>query len=212
MKRLIRILALVLVSAVIHVGVFHLFDGMTGTRPAHEPIQVSLVSLKAPEKTTLTEPPRPEPKPTPKPGPEPKPAHEPVREPEPQGPHEVPVESAEPVTESRSSAFDGPSHEVRTVDSRMVVEAYERQVAEIIRRNLHYPSIARRRGIEGTVHVRFVIEGRGRAADTRITRSSGALVLDRNALETIERCSFPSPPGGSFEISLPITFRLIEER
>lgn len=210
MKRPIRILAFVLVSAVMHMGVFHLFEGIAVNRPAHEPVQVSLVSQKAPEKTILAESPKPKPKPEPRL--EPKPVQDPAREPEPQEPREAPVEAAEPVIKSKTSAFEEPSHEIGTVDSRIVAAAYERQVAEIIRRNLQYPSNARRRGIEGTVLVRFVIEGRGRAADIRIVRSSGARILDRNALESIAKCSFPPPPGSSVEISLPITFRLIKER
>ncbi len=216
MKRPIRILAFVLVSAVIHMGVSHLLEGMTVSGRTYEPVQVSLVSQKAPEKTIVTEPPKPEPKPQPrpKPKPEPKPAPEPepVPEPEPQKPLEVPEEAAEPVIQSEPSALEEPSHEISTVDSRMVAAAYERQVAEIIRRNLQYPANARRRGIEGTVLVRFVIEDRGRTADILIVQSSGAPILDRNALETIVKCSFPPPPGGSVELSLPITFRLIGER
>ncbi len=220
MKRPIRILAFVLVSAVIHMGVSHLLEGMTVNGRTYEPVQVTLVTQKAPEKTIVAEPPKPEPKPKqkpkpkPKPKPEPKPVPkpEPVPEPEPQEPLEVTEEAAEPVIESEPSALQDPAREISTVDSRMVAAAYERQVAQIIRRNLLYPANARRRGIEGTVLVRFVIEDRGRAADIRIVESSGAPILDGNALETIMKCSFPPPPGGSVELSLPITFRLIGER
>ncbi len=204
MKRPIRILAFVLVSVVIHMGVSHLLEGMTVSRRTYEPVQVSLVSQKAPEKTMVAEPPKPEPKP--------KPELMPVPKPEPQESREVSEEAAEPVIESEPSAFEESTHEISTVDSRMVAAAYERQVAEIIRHNLQYPANARRRGIEGTVLVRFVIEDRSRAADIRIVQSSGAPILDGNVLETIMKCSFPPPPGGRVELSLPITFRLIGEK
>ena len=214
MKRPIRILVFVLVSMAIHLGVTHLFEGMAVSRQSYEPVQVTLVSQKSPEKTIVAETPKPEPKPKPKPKlkPKPEPVPEPVPEPEPQEPVEVPEEASEPVMESEPSVLEEPSHEISAVDSRMIAAAYESQVAEIIRRNLQYPANARRRGIEGTVLVRFVIEDRGRTADILIVQSSGAPILDRNALETIVKCSFPPPPGGSVELSLPITFRLIGER
>ncbi len=219
MKRTIRILVFVLLSAFIHMGVSHLLEGMTVSRQKYEPVQVTLVSQKSPEKTIVAETQKPETKPKPEPKPKPKPKHEPkpapkpepLPEPEPQEPVEVPEEVKEPESESEASALKEPSREVSAVDSRVVAAAYERQVAEIIRHNLQYPANARRRGIEGTVLVRFIIESPGRAADTRIVQSSGATILDRNALETIMKCSFPPPPGGTVELSLPITFRLTGE-
>jgi len=205
MKRLIRFLFFVLLSAVIHMGASRLLEGMAVHRQTYEPVQVALVSQKAPEKTIVPETPKPKPKPEPKPKPKsaPKPA--------PQEPAGVPEEVTETVIEGEASALQEPSHRACAIDSRMISAAYERQVAEIIRHNLQYPANARRRGIEGTLLVRFVIEVRGRAAEIRIVQSSGAPILDRNALETIMKCSFPPPPGGSVELSLPITFRLTGE-
>jgi protein TonB len=76
-----------------------------------------------------------------------------------------------------------------------------------------YPRAARRAGIEGTVHVRFVIDPEGRIADAAVERSSGARVLDHAALDLLARAT-PVPGFAQFglaqalELRLPIDYRL----
>lgn len=204
MKRLIKIFVFLTLSLIIHLGVSQLFTGSTVSRQAYRQVHVSLVSQKAPEKPQIPEQPKPQPKPKPKPKPKPEPRPEPVPEPQ-----EAPEEEIEPAPESVTPAE--PVESVSAVDSRMAAEIYERQVLNIIRKNLRYPANARRRGIEGTVTVRFTILGSGEVSGVRIVRSSGANVLDKATLEAIGRCGFPPPPGGRVELSIPITFRLTEE-
>ena len=62
-----------------------------------------------------------------------------------------------------------------------------------IQEHLRYPLSARRRGLEGTVHVEFLLYPDGRLGDIRITKSSNHPVLDHAAVDTI-RAGSPYPP------------------
>jgi protein TonB len=89
----------------------------------------------------------------------------------------------------------------------------ELHVLDWLAQHREYPRAARRAGLEGTVHVRFVIDPEGRIADAAVERSSGARVLDRAALELLGRAS-PVPGLAQFglaqalELRLPIDYRL----
>jgi len=89
----------------------------------------------------------------------------------------------------------------------------ELHVLDWLARHREYPRAARRAGLEGTVHVRFVIDPEGRIADASVERSSGARVLDRAALELLGRAS-PVPGLAQYglaqalELRLPIDYRL----
>ncbi len=85
----------------------------------------------------------------------------------------------------------------------------DRRIAVIqarIQRALFYPRKARRRGIEGTVHVRFDIQRDGRVDRLAVQRSSGHAMLDRASVKTIERAQpFPFVAGA---LEVPVVFRL----
>lgn len=89
----------------------------------------------------------------------------------------------------------------------------ELHVLDWLAQHRSYPRAARRAGLEGTVHVRFVIDPEGRIADATVERSSGARVLDRAALDLLGRAS-PVPGLAQFglaqalELRLPIDYRL----
>jgi periplasmic protein TonB len=91
------------------------------------------------------------------------------------------------------------------------VTSYNRLIVDIISRNRHYPDSARRRGIEGTVDVRLTIDRTGHASDVRVVKTSGAGILDRASVRTIQGCSFPPPPLDSVTLPITITFRLVDE-
>lgn len=84
-----------------------------------------------------------------------------------------------------------------------------------IERAKYYPRWARQRGFEGIVTVEFVISQEGKGGDMNIVESSGYKLLDEAALTTLERASpFPKLPEGLGErlkITIPISYRLIEE-
>lgn len=87
--------------------------------------------------------------------------------------------------------------------------ARDRRIAVIqarIQRALFYPRKARRRGIEGTAHVRFDILRDGRVDGLAVQRSSGHAMLDRASVKTIERAQpFPFVAGA---LEVPVVFRL----
>ncbi|MFQ5354974.1 MAG: TonB family protein [Mariprofundaceae bacterium] len=69
-----------------------------------------------------------------------------------------------------------------------------------------YPASARRRGIEGEVEIAFALNGLGNTDDIEILAGSGYAILDRAALQTVER-SQPFPiRGGQYR------FRLLFQR
>ena len=74
---------------------------------------------------------------------------------------------------------------------------------------LVYPPLARRRGLEGTSRIQFVIGPDGRARDVSTSASSGYPVLDRAA----ERCAADAGelPRLLGRLEVPIRFSLEEE-
>lgn len=66
-----------------------------------------------------------------------------------------------------------------------------------INRSKYYPEFARRQGLEGAPKVAFSISENGKVEGVKVVESSGNEVLDKAALETIERSSplpfYPKP-------------------
>jgi protein TonB len=76
-----------------------------------------------------------------------------------------------------------------------------------------YPKIAQMRGWQGEVIVELLLDGNGKLKSKKILTSSGFDVLDKQALDMIDKAApFPSPPealrGSSFSITVPIPFKL----
>lgn len=218
MRKLSRICAYLSLSLLIHLGLSQLFAGSPMNRQTPRTFQVSLVSREASEKSVVAQ--------QPKLKPEPRQKHEPVTEKEPLKIFDAvikenrpsagnaapaPKENA-PSVSSPASAASEALQGISAVDSATTENIYQTQILEIIRKNLKYPGNARRRGIEGTVIVRFTIHGSGRTGDIQVVNSSGAALLDKASLDTIRICSFPPPPRSSMTLSVPITFRLTGER
>lgn len=91
--------------------------------------------------------------------------------------------------------------------------ALEWRVRQWLDKHRHYPRAAARAGYEGTVLVRFVLRRDGRLRASELVDSSGHALLDRAALELLDRAApFPPIPGGSgvdeVELVLPIDYRL----
>lgn len=87
-------------------------------------------------------------------------------------------------------------------------------IKDIIRRYIEsakaYPTLARRRGIEGVVYVKFRVNPDGQPVDIQIIKRSGSSILDKGALKIIKKAApFPYVEGA---IEVPISFRLSRER
>ncbi len=77
---------------------------------------------------------------------------------------------------------------------------------ELVRRSLEahkfYPPSARRRGIEGEVEIGFSLNGEGKADQIMVLAGSGYAILDRAAVQTVERAQ-PFPiQGGEYRFRL----------
>jgi len=83
----------------------------------------------------------------------------------------------------------GPDHD------RLVAQALAR-----IRAERHYPELARRRGIEGTVHIAFVVGADGHPRNLTIRQAVDPL-LEEAAREAVLRAA-PLPPLGPAELDL----------
>jgi protein TonB len=76
-----------------------------------------------------------------------------------------------------------------------------------------YPSQARVRGQEGTVTVAFVLDDDGHVVSSKIVRSSGSAILDKETLDLISRAQpYPVPPNGAggqdLFLQVPIAYGL----
>lgn len=78
----------------------------------------------------------------------------------------------------------------------------------------HYPRLARQNRWEGTVRLRARVSASGTVEDVALERSSGHEVLDRSALDGVQRWRFiPATRGGlpvTCEVSIPVAFKLTE--
>ena len=86
------------------------------------------------------------------------------------------------------------------------------QLLTDLRRHFEYPSLARRRGWQGTVWLAFTLESDGALQRIHVARSSGYDVLDDSAVAALKRVERLSERhwlnGRAFEMSVPVIYRL----
>lgn len=70
---------------------------------------------------------------------------------------------------------------------------YVRTLLHWLEPHRRYPRTARLRGLEGVVQIAMTIDRAGRVLEAVVARSSGARLLDRAAIEMVERAA-PAPP------------------
>ena len=77
-----------------------------------------------------------------------------------------------------------------------------------------YPGDARQRKRAGAAWVRFQVDRDGKLLASELVTSSGTVLLDREALQVLERAQpLPAPPAsvlrqGSVTVTLPVSFKL----
>ncbi|MDU9392483.1 energy transducer TonB [Pseudomonas sp. zfem002] len=140
-------------------------------------------------------PPKPVPKPKPKPVPKPTPKPEPK-------PVEQPPTPAPPVAAPQPPAPPAPA----PVTPASANAAYLKNPAP------EYPSLAQRRGWEGTVLLRVKVLASGKPGEIQIQQSSGRQQLDDAALAAVKRWSFVPAKQGDVPqegwVSVPIDFKI----
>lgn len=81
-------------------------------------------------------------------------------------------------------------------------------IRDLIGKELRYPRQAVRMGWHGRVTVSFLVLVDGSVTELRVNHGSGVPLLDRNALETVERAApFPKPPV-SARLVMPVDYIL----
>jgi protein TonB len=118
---------------------------------------------------------------------------------------EKPTESRPPAPETRAP----PKTEHLGQFSEAGAKAYNALVFGHLQRFKRYPLAAH--GVTGTVLVQFVLNRAGDVTESKVTKSSGNGVLDREALETLRRASpFPAfpdaKPGAEETYVAPVNF------
>jgi protein TonB len=100
----------------------------------------------------------------------------------------------------------------RDAQGRASASSYRSALASHLRRFKIYPPEARRKRIEGVALVAFSLDGGGRVTGVSLRRSSGAAILDTEALAMVRRASpFPAPPADlrdRFPTTVPIEFEI----
>ncbi|MEP7349870.1 MAG: TonB family protein [Sphingorhabdus sp.] len=86
---------------------------------------------------------------------------------------------------------------------------WTQQVHSLVRANFSYPRSAQVRGDEGSATIRVDLAADGSITGVTLTKSSGSPILDREAVRIAQKIQrFPTPPRGTTNISLPISWQL----
>jgi len=104
----------------------------------------------------------------------------------------------------------GPANSGPAMEHDLGLRLYASQVLKIIQANLSYPANARRRNLEGKLSIRFSVDEQGKVSDIEIISSSGIPLLDKASVKTIQSCVFPPPPDKATILTVPVTFKLVE--
>ncbi len=217
-------LLLGLLSVSLHAAVYRALSVPRETIEAPKPkqIEIQLVAaplpappppsppVPAPPPPVIEAPPPPPPKPAPKPQPKPKPMPKPRPEPAPEPPPTV-VEAPPVPSTPRPAQPTAPSvAAIAPVEApREPVYVAPVPVGEV---QPNFPLLARRRGWEGTVVVRFQVDTAGEVANVEVAKSSGRQVFDDEAIRAVKRRPFrPATRDGvavAAQHTIRITFKL----
>lgn len=179
--------------------------------PAPPPEPVAPPKLaEAPKPKLALPPPKPRPQPPkPQPKPEPRPAEPPTPAPAvASAPAAAPASaapSAKPAAQPAASGSPAPSSAAPNWQGILLGH---------LNRYKRYPEEARRRGQQGVVKLRFVLDGQGKVLSFELAAPSGSAALDRATLEMIQRAQpLPPPPaellqGGRLEVVAPFVYSL----
>ena len=210
-------------SLMLHAFIALVLPNLAMNAPKQEPLVVELVQQAPPPPPPPPEPPKPEPI---KPKPQIKPVVKPVvvpteikNDPTPPPPPEViaaapQVEAPPPKTPPVAIVPREPAKPVVVpVDTTEVRDNYDNALWSAIVKHKQYPRIAQMRGWQGEAIVELQIDGNGKLKSKKIIQSSGHEVLDKQALDMVEKAlPLPAPPevlrGSSFSVKVPIAFKL----
>lgn len=171
---------------------------------APEPPQPKLIEAPKPKLALPPPPPKPRPKP-PKPEPEPRP------------PVETPPSTAaasDSVAAPTTTPAAQPSPQAGNPAPSAAKLSWQSRLLAHLNRYKRYPEDARRRGQQGVVKLRFVVDGQGQVLSFELAGESGSASLDRATLQMIRRAQpLPPPPpellqNGRLEVVAPFVYSL----
>ncbi|ACZ13077.1 TonB family protein [Sulfurospirillum deleyianum DSM 6946] len=123
----------------------------------------------------------------------------------------VPIKEQAEVLPVTPKAQEAPMRTTLSKRKDDLLLVYLAKVRDKIQESLRYPSAAKKMGIEGETVVQFLIHTNGMvdATSIKIAKSSGKVLLDRNAIDAVlEAVPFEFPPHEEIEIKVPVVFKL----
>ena len=117
------------------------------------------------------------------------------------------------IPERQAAIPAAPTQGRLTPNTSDVVPTWKSHILALLERHKRYPEAAQSRRQQGIAQVLFTLDRLGRVIHSRIVRSSGASMLDEEALALLARAQpFPPPPpevpGEHVDLSVPIRFNL----
>jgi protein TonB len=141
-------------------------------------------------------------------------------EPQPDKPNPSEAQLAAPVTTApqmsrveMAAVAAAPLQTMFNLNDANAVPTWKRLVAGKLERNKKYPSSAQARDEKGVVQLEFSVDRQGNLKSSRIVKSSGSDLLDRETLDLVKRAQpFASPPaamtGDEVFLVVPIRFNI----
>jgi protein TonB len=170
--------------------------------PVEKKSNTTRVSLSFQRPVPVPPEPVPKPKPKPKPKPEPKPKPKPKPKPEPK-----PEPPPKPIEPEVVQPQEDPGKALMAADAERMRQTYLSQIIQRVEAKKHYPRMARRRGLEGTAEISFVVDASGRIQSLRVNCKQK--ILRSAALKAVERAApFPMPPNPPFTAKFNMLFEL----
>jgi len=129
---------------------------------------------------------------------------------------EIPLQLPEPIIQKNKAQT--PSEDLveqkATNLNPQLVNDYSSKLRAHIEKYKRYPRMAQIRGWNGEVIIQAEIDGNGALISSKVVRSSGRSILDKEGLAMMRRSiPFPVPPknlnNNTFKITIPISFSLI---
>jgi protein TonB len=193
------------------------------TRPPPEPEPPTLAEPEPMpvSKPATVPPPPPEPVPAPQPAvtlPLPQPKLKLKPKPKPRTVDRLPPPEHRPIAlPAAPQPVPAPAQQAALPPSPSATAAarttWQAQLLAWLSRHKRYPRAAQEERQQGTAHLRFALDRRGRVLSFRLDRSSGFAALDEEVTSLIQRAQpLPPPPaevpGERFELVVPVEFSL----
>ena len=123
--------------------------------------------------------------------------------------------ASEPAAMTQSS--DQPASGAAVTGTRNWEDSVRLDLMNWLERHKRYPIAARRKGVQGAVLVRFVVNSEGVLLEKELLESSGSKHLDSAAMKLLSRAApYPKLPeqlmADVLEVRLPIEYRLVVGR